>query len=453
MNRKFLFILMAFVLLLGLTACDTLEQLETGETTTTTAGETIISGTFTAHEVNLASLVGGEVETVTVDLGDVVEAGDLVFSLNTDMIDSQIRQAETAVISAETQVQSSILTHKQAELAHLTLEQQLRLVEVEARAAEWQADDNTAYDLPIWYFNRADNLKAAETELAEAEAALKIEQENLSSELADASNADIIAAEERLAAARETYRTAKLVEEAAQKAKDNQELKNAAEEQRDSAEAELEAAQLHYDQILSSTAADAVLEARARVAAAQRRADLAQDRVDELQTGQDNLQLDQTALQVAQAELLITQSEANRNQANAALETLITQLKKHEVYAPIKGLVLARTIEPGEILNPSATAIVIGQLDTLTLKIFLPEDQYGKIQLGQEVNIRVDSFPGETFNGTVVYIADQAEYTPRNVQTVEGRRSTVFAVEIRVPNPALKLKPGMPADVFLTGLK
>jgi HlyD family secretion protein len=59
----------------------------------------------------------------------------------------------------------------------------------------------------------------------------------------------------------------------------------------------------------------------------------------------------------------------------------------------------------------------------------------------------VDSFPGQTFEAAVVHIADQAEYTPRNVQTAEGRRTTVFAVKLAVENPDGKLKPGMPADV------
>ncbi|MEA4909580.1 MAG: hypothetical protein VB089_18305, partial [Anaerolineaceae bacterium] len=60
--------------------------------------------------------------------------------------------------------------------------------------------------------------------------------------------------------------------------------------------------------------------------------------------------------------------------------------------------------------------------------------------------IQVDSYPGVTFTGTVTHIADQAEFTPRNVQTVESRSATVYAVEISIPNPENQLKPGMPAD-------
>jgi len=83
--------------------------------------------------------------------------------------------------------------------------------------------------------------------------------------------------------------------------------------------------------------------------------------------------------------------------------------------------------------------------------VYIPETEYGKVNLGDQVSIAVDSFPGQTFTGSVTYISDKAEFTPRNVQTVEGRQATVYAIKLSVPNPELKLKPGMPADVtFMT---
>jgi multidrug resistance efflux pump len=91
--------------------------------------------------------------------------------------------------------------------------------------------------------------------------------------------------------------------------------------------------------------------------------------------------------------------------------------------------------------------VTVGKLDVVNLTVYIPEDVYGRIPVGQKVSIMVDSFPGETFYGEVIYIADEAEFTPRNVQTVEGRKATVYAVEIEIPNSGLKLKPGMPADV------
>jgi len=79
--------------------------------------------------------------------------------------------------------------------------------------------------------------------------------------------------------------------------------------------------------------------------------------------------------------------------------------------------------------------------------VYVPEDTYGRVKLGQTAKMTVDSYPGVFFNASVVHIADQAEFTPRNVQTVEGRRTTVYAIKLDVPNPDGKLKPGMPADV------
>ncbi len=83
----------------------------------------------------------------------------------------------------------------------------------------------------------------------------------------------------------------------------------------------------------------------------------------------------------------------------------------------------------------------------LTITVYIPEDRYGEVSLQQAAQVTVDSFPSETFDAVVTRIADRSEYTPRNVQTEEGRRSTVYAVELSVRNPQGKLKPGMPADV------
>jgi multidrug resistance efflux pump len=91
--------------------------------------------------------------------------------------------------------------------------------------------------------------------------------------------------------------------------------------------------------------------------------------------------------------------------------------------------------------------LTLGLLDDLTITVYIPEDRYGEISLGQAADVTVDSFPGETFSALVTHIADQAEFTPRNVQTAEGRATTVYAIELRVEDPEGKLKPGMPADV------
>lgn len=117
------------------------------------------------------------------------------------------------------------------------------------------------------------------------------------------------------------------------------------------------------------------------------------------------------------------------------------------IRSPIDGVVLLRAAEPGEISPAGGALLVVANLDEMTLTIYIPEDQYGKIYLGQQYRISVDSFPDRTFAGTVTHIAGKAEFTPQNVRTVEGRKSTVYAIRLTIPNPDHDLKPGMPADV------
>jgi len=151
--------------------------------------------------------------------------------------------------------------------------------------------------------------------------------------------------------------------------------------------------------------------------------------------------------QVQAARARATAAASQADAAHAALDALETQIGKLTITAPSDGVVLARAVEPGSFAAPGSTLMEIGDLGSLTITVFVPEDRYGQLSLGQPATLTVDSFPGETFTGTIVHIADQAEFTPRNVQTVEGRRSTVFAIRLDVDDTSGRLKPGMPADV------
>lgn len=127
----------------------------------------------------------------------------------------------------------------------------------------------------------------------------------------------------------------------------------------------------------------------------------------------------------------------------------VTSGYTEKVRSPIDGIVLTRAFEPGEIAPPAGTMLVVGDLSVVTLTVYVPEDQYGRVYLGQEYPVTVDSFPGTVFSGRVTHIAGEAEFTPRNVQTVQGRKNTVYAVRLTLQNPTLALKPGMPADVTI----
>jgi HlyD family secretion protein len=134
-------------------------------------------------------------------------------------------------------------------------------------------------------------------------------------------------------------------------------------------------------------------------------------------------------------------------QAQANLDLIDTQIAKLTISSPMDGVVLTRNVEVGEFVQPGATAFVLGELNNLTITVYVPENRYGEVSIGQQAELTVDSFPALTFTAEVIQIADKAEFTPRNVQTVEGRSSTVYAIKLKVNDPDGKLKIGMPADV------
>jgi HlyD family secretion protein len=147
----------------------------------------------------------------------------------------------------------------------------------------------------------------------------------------------------------------------------------------------------------------------------------------------------ESGIEVELAEIALKQAELGLKSAEIALNncTIVT---------PVSGVVLVKMAEVGEFAITGIPLVKVGQLDEMELVIYVPEDRLGFVKLNQGVDIYVDSFEGEIFRGKVTKIADQAEFTPTNIQTKEKRVTTVYAVTIKVPNPDQKLKPGMPAD-------
>jgi multidrug resistance efflux pump len=145
----------------------------------------------------------------------------------------------------------------------------------------------------------------------------------------------------------------------------------------------------------------------------------------------------------------IQAAEAQIAQARAAVNQIQVQLAKASLTAPRAGLILSRTIHEGEQAVPGAPIMTIGSLDTVQLTLYIAESDIGRVRQGQQVDVTIDSFPGKVYKGTVSLIAQEAEFTPRNVQTQEERVTTVFAVRVDLENPDHELKPGMPADAVL----
>lgn len=465
--RKNLKIGLLIVLLVLLSSCDTVFPQEDDLLSA--------SGVIEVVEVVVSPEMGGRVSEVNALKGDLVQEGDLLFRVDDDTLQTQRNiavaakdfaqsQLDTAVISLESAHAALSAAESGVEAAILQYElalDQARIQEIPDRIETWNQENPREFSLPVWYFLKEEEIKAAESEFEKSKAAYEIELANYESVREQASHADLKAAEERLANAQTAFIIVEELLDRKIQRDGKEEIEDYLDILHDDAEAELEAAQSAYETLLSDQSFSDILEARGRLAVARERYETTLDRLNRLLTGshartvqaaEAGIVLAESAVvqaqaNISQAESTIAQGEQAVAQAQTAIDSIDLQISKLEVPAPVPGTILTKSIEPGELIQPGMAAFTIGQLDQLTIKVYVPENIYGQIKLGDSASVSVDSFPGETFSAEVIRIADQAEYTPRNVQTQEDRQTTVFEIELSVDDSSGKLKPGMPADV------
>lgn len=138
-------------------------------------------------------------------------------------------------------------------------------------------------------------------------------------------------------------------------------------------------------------------------------------------------------------------ARAQSGQLEAALRRSKSRIKEITLYSPVKGVVLSRNFEVGEVALPGSAILTVADLSTVRLNVYVPGPDLARIRVGNRARVRVDGLERE-FEGRVESIADEAEFTPKNVQTADARARLVYEVRIRLPNPDRILKPGMPAD-------
>lgn len=141
------------------------------------------------------------------------------------------------------------------------------------------------------------------------------------------------------------------------------------------------------------------------------------------------------------------QARAMYNKAMADFEQAQLMSDETHITAPWDGVVLKTHVEEGELAPALTPLATFGDIKHAKIRIYVGTRDLGRVKQGQEAFIRIDSFPDKKFPGRVSTIAEQAEFTPKNIQTRDERVKQVFAVEIVADNPEGILKPGMPADV------
>ncbi|WP_243383575.1 efflux RND transporter periplasmic adaptor subunit [Geothrix alkalitolerans] len=142
----------------------------------------------------------------------------------------------------------------------------------------------------------------------------------------------------------------------------------------------------------------------------------------------------------------IDQARARYDQAQQALALAQTQLGYATLTAPSAGVILSKNIEPMEYVSPGTAVVTMADLGQVWLRAYVEETDLGRVKVGQKAFVTSDSFPGKRYEGRVAFIASEAEFTPKTVQTRKERTKLVYRIKIDIPNPAMELKPGMPVD-------
>ncbi len=140
-------------------------------------------------------------------------------------------------------------------------------------------------------------------------------------------------------------------------------------------------------------------------------------------------------------------AKARRDEAKAKLAEVEANLAEADIKAPARALVEVLAVRKGDLVPPNTPVIRILYADDLWVKVYVPETDLGKINVGQAVKVSVGSYPGEELDGEIMQISSASEFTPRNVQSADERKHQVFGVKVHVKDPRGIFKSGMAAEV------
>ncbi len=403
------------------------------------------SGVMEAEEISITAEVGGRIEKVWVEEGDQVEEGATLIALDADLLEAQMRQAEAALAAAQANLARVEAGARPEEVRQAEALLQQAVATRDGTEQAWRdalALRDEPQELLLRIGEAESALAAAEEGVAQAQANLQAAEakEGSLAQIYDGllegfdiivkiphigpvekhvevpSNALDEASRQWNLASQETWLAWSALYQALA--------------QRDGAKRQLE---------LLQRMRDTPLAAQAQVDAARTEYEVAQGEVKTAQAQLDLLRAGPTEQQVAMAQAQVQQAEAE-------LAVLKVKWAKMTLKAPRAGLILERMVEAGEMAAPGTPLLRLADLDEVTLTVYVPETDIGRVKVGQEAEVEVDTYPGRAFSGRVVFIAPEAEFTPQSVQTKEERVTLVFGVKIEIPNPDHLLRPGMPAE-------
>jgi HlyD family secretion protein len=356
-----------------------------------TADSIILSGNMELTQVNIAFKTSGKLIELAFDEGAEVRKGTVLGRLDVDQLLKQRARDQAALAVAESQLvqQQTIVEYKAASLEALLEASAAALRQAEARLEEMRAG------------SRGQDIRQAEAAVDQARTQQVLAQE------------------------------------------------------------EWDRAQVLYSKDDISTSARDQFKSRFESSRAALRQ--AEERLSLLQEGPRKEEIESAQAQVAQARANAKQVEASRvelkrsrqeletrraqiDQARAQLAVIDSQIADGTVVAPIDGFILVKSAEAGEILAGGTPIVTLGDVDKPWLRGYIKEQDLGRIKLGMKAKVTTDSYPGKTYQGRISFIASEAEFTPKQIQTPEERVKLVYRIKIEIENPQHELKLNMPAD-------
>jgi HlyD family secretion protein len=357
-------------------------------------GRIRISGNIELTQVNVAFKVSGKLVERAVDEGDIVKKGMVVARLDKDQLLRQREREQASLAEAQSQLTQAGTT------------------------VEW-TKQSQASDLD----QRRADLNQAQAHLRELEAGSRPQEVKESSAAVEAARAAAEAAQNDWERAQVLYKRDDI-----SASQYDQYRKNA-----ESAVAALRQAQERFAMVREGPRKEEIEAARAQVTRAAASVKWAEAQ-----------RLDVTR---KQEDVVSKRADIDRERAQVGL--IDSQLGDTVAASPIDGVVLVKSANVGEILAPGTTVMTIGDIDHPWLRGYINERDLGRVKLGTKAKISTDSYPGKVYWGRVSFIASEAEFTPKQIQTSEERLKLVYRIKIDVDNPQHELKSNMPADAEL----
>ncbi len=355
------------------------------------ANRILVSGNIELTQVDISFKVPGKLIERTVDEGAPVTKGMLIARIDRDQVEQQHSRDEAGVHAAQTQLQQS------------------------ETSVQWQKA------------TVADDIALKKAQVKEAQA-------RLDALLAGSRPQEIQQARSAVVDARAQNEQARLDWDRAQELFRNDDISKAQYDQfrarNDSTNAALRQAEERLALVVEGPRKEDIEAARAQVA-----------------TTQAALRMSQAnELEVKRREQEVMTQLAEVNRSRAQLQITQSQINDTTVYSPIDGVVLVKSAEVGEVLAAGTSVVTLGDLDHPWLRAYINETDLGRVKLGSRANLTTDSYPGKTYSGRVSFIASEAEFTPKQIQTPEERVKLVYRIKIEVDNPQHELKTNMPVD-------